>query len=73
MAQPVVPAVLLFQPLGTYGISYDIGTHALEDPVPDGWYYLADAGFPCSEVLLVPYPGVHYHLREWGAANLLYA
>ena len=41
--------------------------------VPDGWYYLADAGFPCSEVLLVPYPGVHYHLREWGAANLLYA
>ena len=37
--------------------------------VPKGCYYLADAGFPSCDVLLVPYRGVRYHLREWGAAN----
>ena len=37
--------------------------------VPKGCYYLADAGFPSCDVLLVPYHGVRYHLREWGAAN----
>lgn len=40
--------------------------------VPEGCYYLADAGFPSCDVLLVPYRGVRYHLREWGAANQRY-
>src|SRR6266576_6376949 len=34
--------------------------------IPEGWYYLADAGFPHCNQLLVPYRGVHYHLAEWG-------
>jgi hypothetical protein len=33
--------------------------------VPDGFYYLADAGFPSCSTLLTPYRGVRYHLREW--------
>lgn len=40
--------------------------------VPEGCYYLADAGFSSCDVLLVPYRGVHYHLWEWGAANQRY-
>ena len=31
-----------------------------------GKYYLADAGFPACDHLLVPYRGVRYHLKEWG-------
>ena len=34
-----------------------------------GKYYLADAGFGSCDALLVPYRGVHYHLREWAVAN----
>ncbi|KAI0037389.1 hypothetical protein FA95DRAFT_1507029, partial [Auriscalpium vulgare] len=33
--------------------------------VPVGRYYVADAGFPNCDALLVPYRGVRYHLREW--------
>ena len=33
--------------------------------IPKGKYYLADAGFALSEVLLVPYRNVQYHLAEW--------
>jgi len=33
--------------------------------IPDGWYYLTDAGFPHCDQLLVPYWGVRYHLAEW--------
>ena len=40
--------------------------------VSDGWHLLADAGFPHCKELLVPYCGVHYHLAEWGWANLWY-
>jgi hypothetical protein len=29
-------------------------------------YYLADAGFPAYNSLLIPYQGTHYHLQEWG-------
>ena len=35
--------------------------------IPDGRYYLADAGYGNSDALLVPYCGVRYHLKEWGA------
>ena len=38
--------------------------------VPEGKYYLADAGFPACEQLLLPYRGVRYHLAEWGRANV---
>ena len=38
--------------------------------IPIGKYYLADAGFPACDVLLVPYRSVRYHLAEWGCANL---
>lgn len=37
--------------------------------IPAGKYYLADAGFPSCDTLLVPYRGVRYHLKEWGRAN----
>ena len=40
--------------------------------IPDGKYYLADAGFGMCPQLLTPYPGVRYHLAEWGHANLRY-
>ena len=33
--------------------------------VPPNRYLLGDAGFPSCDVLLVPYRGVRYHLREW--------
>lgn len=40
--------------------------------VPPGKYFLADAGFPLCDELLVPYRSVRYHLAEWGRANLRY-
>jgi hypothetical protein len=36
--------------------------------IEDGWYYLADAGFPHSMQMMVPYRGTRYHLAEWGQA-----
>lgn len=39
-------------------------------PIPEGKYYLADAGYPSSDELLVPYRGVRYHLAEWQRADL---
>ena len=38
--------------------------------IPEGKYYLADAGFPSCNQLLIPYRGVRYHLAEWGRAGL---
>lgn len=40
--------------------------------IPGGKYFLANAGFPICEGLLIPYRGVRYHLQEWGRANLRY-
>ena len=40
--------------------------------IPVGKYFLADAGFPICEGLLIPYRGVRYHLQEWGPANVRY-
>ena len=40
--------------------------------IPDGKYYLADAGFPASQQLLIPYHGRWYHLAEWGHAGVRY-
>ena len=40
--------------------------------VPEGFYYLADAGYPHCKELLIPFCGVWYHLQEWGAAGIWY-
>jgi hypothetical protein len=37
--------------------------------IPHGKFYLADAGFGVTRGMLVPFRGVRYHLREWGAGN----
>ena len=37
-----------------------------------GKFYLANAGFPVANALLIPYWGVQYHLAEWGYADLQY-
>jgi hypothetical protein len=39
----------------------------------EGKYYLGDAGFPNCDALLVPYRGVRYHLKEWGAYGERYS
>ena len=38
--------------------------------IPVGKYFLTNAGFPLCDQLLIPYRGVHYHLAEWGRANI---
>ena len=38
--------------------------------IPEGKYYLADAGFGSCDALLVPFRGVRYHLAEWGRASV---
>jgi len=40
--------------------------------IPDGKYYLADAGYPNCLQLLVLYRGQCYHLAEWGRAQAWY-
>ena len=40
--------------------------------IPQGKYYLADAGFPTCNALHIPKRGIHYHLAEWGRAELRY-
>ena len=46
--------------------------HADDFTIPEGRYYLADAGYPNCDALLVPYRGVRYHLKEWGWASERY-
>jgi len=45
-----------------------LGFHDLS--IPEGKYYLADAGYPLCDALLVPFRGVRYHLREWEKSGL---
>ena len=33
--------------------------------LPSGYFYLADGGFPCGDILLTPYKEVMYHQAEW--------
>ena len=40
--------------------------------IPANKYFLADAGFPASKGLLIPYRGVRYHLAESGRTNIRY-
>jgi DDE superfamily endonuclease len=44
----------------------------LRVPTASNRYYLADAGFPNSLSLMLPYRGVRYHLMEWSRAELRY-
>jgi len=37
--------------------------------LPCGYYFLADAGFPTCDMLVTPYRGVRYHLKEWSCGN----
>lgn len=37
--------------------------------IPDGKYWIADAGFASCNTLLVPYCNVRYHLLEWQIGN----
>ena len=39
-------------------------------PMPPQKYYLGDAGYCLSRLVLTPYRGVRYHLKEWNRANL---
>ena len=41
--------------------------------VPNGRYYLGDAGYANSTSLLVPYRSTRYHLKEWGQGRHRYA
>lgn len=34
--------------------------------IPDGRFYLGDAGYANSASLLVPFRSTRYHLKEWG-------
>jgi hypothetical protein len=47
-----------------------IDAHTSDLRVPLGRYYLADAGFAACDSLIIPYRRVHYHLAEWGCADL---
>ena len=46
--------------------------HTEDFTILEGQYYLADAGYLNCDVLLVPYRGVRYHLKEWGWASERY-
>ena len=46
--------------------------HITDLPILHGKYYLADAGFPICNSLIVPYRGECYHLAEWGRTQLWY-
>ena len=40
--------------------------------IPEGKYYLGDAGYPLMPYCLTPYRGVRYHLNEWLKGNQRY-
>lgn len=40
--------------------------------IPDGYWYLADAGYPSRSDLVIPFRGVRYHLQEWSCSGLRY-
>ena len=52
------------------GVFHDACVHDMV--IPPGKYYLADAGYPICDALLVPFCGVQYHLWEWEISGLWY-
>jgi len=53
------------------GYLFEEGIHNGFD-IPQGKYYVADAGFPLCDKLIVPFHNIHYHLWEWEAASIWY-
>lgn len=47
-------------------VFYDARQHSLA--IPPGTYFLADAGFPTCDGLIIPYKRTRYHLKEWAQA-----
>ena len=39
--------------------------------LPEGKYWLGDAGYGLTKKVQTPYRGVRYHLKEWVAAGLV--
>ena len=50
------------------GVFHDARVHDLV--ILSGKYYLADAGYPICDALLVPFHGVWYHPWEWESNGL---
>ena len=46
--------------------------HSKDLAVPQNCYYLADAGFSIYDILMAPYRGKRYHLKEWAHGNQKY-
>jgi hypothetical protein len=46
--------------------------HRVDFYIPEGRFYLADAGFRSLNALVVPYRSMQYHLSEWDHAKELY-
>ncbi|KAK2451436.1 (-)-isopiperitenol/(-)-carveol dehydrogenase, mitochondrial [Trifolium repens] len=44
-------------------------THENKLKIPQGKYYLVDAGFMLTNGLITPYRGVRYHMKEYSARN----
>ena len=59
----VIKSVTTTSSLYTYARTIDL-------EVPEGRYYLGDAGFGTGMSVLVPYRGVRYHLKEWERSGL---
>lgn len=38
--------------------------------IPEGKYYLADAGYSNTDFMMIPYPGIRYHLKEKAQAAM---
>ena len=57
--------------LATDAHVYDHATSKLLH-IPQGKYLLANISYPLTPQLLVPFLGIHYHLAEWGCANIQY-
>lgn len=67
--------LICFAYAGWEGSAHDqtVLNAALDDHlirIPDGWYYLADAGYTFDPRFLIPYPAVRYHLAEQGAPGV---
>lgn len=38
--------------------------------IPEGKFYLADAGYSNTDYMMIPYPGIRYHLKEQAQAAI---
>jgi DDE superfamily endonuclease len=47
-----------------------VDAHQTDFNIPDGKFYLADAGFSLSKECITPCQGMPYHLQEFGESNI---